>query len=295
MSIFRKKNKTRNTTGTFDETYNKVYEKSFDFHDIKLQAGPIKENDTVTDYVSERWCKLPNGSDAWERPIMMSVKEGIFEEEDCRTWDDEKGMRAIGKHIDWMYRCWSSSTNKCWVAFKVSELNGLIRNTRSFDVLNNTARIIIDDWEQMHTPGNKFLGIIRQMREMFPDMQILVNNVSSLEELVSVVDAGANGAIITSSHSQVCNWSVANVLHLCDVWRKHNNKDITLVCDYQYTSYEEMVIALALGADYVTAGQLIKAAGNNTDAFMQLLNETMYMTGCESLDKLREVNKFLTK
>jgi IMP dehydrogenase/GMP reductase len=121
----------------------------------------------------------------------------------------------------------------------------------------------------------KLIPIIKSIKALWPNIQLMVGNVAHPETFINLALAGADyvrcgigtGAGCTTSANVSINYPLGSLISECYELRKHYKINTKIVADGGMKNYSDIIKSLALGADYVMIGSLfnkaIESAGFN--------------------------------
>lgn len=127
-------------------------------------------------------------------------------------------------------------------------------------------------------------------------LPFVVKGVLGVKDALAAVESGAQAIIVSNHGGRVLNQTPGTLDVLPEI-KKAVGDSITIVADGGVRTGVDILKALALGADLVSIGRpaAIAAVGMEADGVefylkekMNELKETMVLTGCDSLGKIRE-------
>ncbi|MEC7765128.1 MAG: alpha-hydroxy acid oxidase [Pseudomonadota bacterium] len=138
------------------------------------------------------------------------------------------------------------------------------------------------------------LDVLKRLRELWPG-KLIVKGVMHPGDAAGIVAAGADG-IVVSNHGARQIGSVAPSIEMLPLFRKAVGPDFALLLDSGVREGEDIVKALALGADFVLMGRpfLFSAAcarpAEGISAFIEGVSHSvqiaMAQTGCAHISEL---------
>jgi len=122
---------------------------------------------------------------------------------------------------------------------------------------------------------NKLIPLIKEIKEKFPNIMIMVGNVANPETFANLGMAGADyvrcsigtGAGCTTAANVSINYPMGSLIEECHQQKVQLDLKTKIVADGGMRNYSDIIKALALGADYVMIGSIfnksIESAGFN--------------------------------
>jgi GMP reductase len=119
------------------------------------------------------------------------------------------------------------------------------------------------------------LTYVKEIKETWPDMKLMVGNVARPETFVNLAKAGADyvrisigtGAGCTTAANVAINYPIGSLIAECRKQKVELGLKAKIVADGGMKNYSDVIKALALGADYVMIGSIfnkaIESAGFN--------------------------------
>lgn len=137
----------------------------------------------------------------------------------------------------------------------------------------NYSRVLIDIANgHMH----RLIGVIKEIKKSFPYITLMVGNVANPLTFKNLAMAGADyvrisigtGAGCTTAANVAINYPMGSLIHECRNEKvKGGYWNTMIVADGGMQGYDDIIKALALGADYVMIGSLfnkaMQSAGDN--------------------------------
>jgi len=121
----------------------------------------------------------------------------------------------------------------------------------------------------------KLIPLVREIKETWPELVLMVGNVANPETFANLGLAGADyvrcsigtGAGCTTAANVSINYPMGSLIQECRQQKKELNLNTKIVADGGMKNYSDIIKALALGADYVMMGstfnKCIESAGFN--------------------------------
>lgn len=122
---------------------------------------------------------------------------------------------------------------------------------------------------------NKLIPLIKEIKNNWPNIQLMIGNVANPETFANLALAGADfvrcsigtGAGCTTAANVSINYPMGSLISECYKQKKELDIKTKIVADGGMKNYSDIIKALALGADYVMMGstfnKAIESAGFN--------------------------------
>lgn len=145
-----------------------------------------------------------------------------------------------------------------WRAFSLSEIEKYFIENRQDDF---TYKICIDI---ANGHLNHLYEVVKKLKSLYPRCKIMTGNIANPETLLIANNAGVDyirlgigsgSGCITSSNTAI-HYPMASLINDCYRYKKQWNLKIKLIADGGIRNYDDVIKALALGADYVMIGGL---------------------------------------
>jgi IMP dehydrogenase/GMP reductase len=115
---------------------------------------------------------------------------------------------------------------------------------------------------------SKLIPIIQYIKKEWPNMKLMVGNVANPYTYKNLAMAGADyvrvsigsGAGCTTAANVAINYPIGSLISECRQIKKDSQLDAKIVADGGMQGYDDIIKALALGADYVMIGSLFNKA-----------------------------------
>lgn len=145
-----------------------------------------------------------------------------------------------------------------WRAFSLSEIEKyFIENRQDYF----TYKICIDI---ANGHLNHLYEVVKKLKSLYPRCEIMTGNIANPETLLIADNAGVDyirlgigsgSGCITSSNTAI-HYPMVSLINDCYRYKKQWNLKIKLIADGGIRNYDDVIKALALGADYVMIGGL---------------------------------------
>ena len=146
-----------------------------------------------------------------------------------------------------------------WVAFSLSEIEKYFIENKQNDFI--IYKICIDI---ANGHLNYLYEVVKKLKSLYPKCEIMTGNIANPETLHIAANAGVDyirlgigsgAGCITSSNTAI-HYPMASLINDCYKYKKQWNLNIKLIADGGIRNYDDVIKALALGADYVMIGGL---------------------------------------
>lgn len=110
----------------------------------------------------------------------------------------------------------------------------------------------------------RLVDVVKEIKQRHPDIKIMAGNVAHPLTYKNLAMAGADfvrcsigtGAGCTTAANVAINYPMGSLIHECRQIKKEGSFDTKIVADGGMQGYDDIIKALALGADYVMIGSL---------------------------------------
>lgn len=107
---------------------------------------------------------------------------------------------------------------------------------------------------------NSITKVIREVKTMYPNIEILVNNVRNPKTFKLLSEAGANGVILNSGlETHAVFYPMASLIIECQEYKIKYGLTTDIIVENNINNLSDMVKALALGANYIMIGTAFKS------------------------------------
>ena len=192
-------------------------------------------------------------------PLFIAPMSCLVDDNNYMVLEDFGFNVIVPRTVSWSHR--ESLLKKgTWTAVGIEEGWNLLKN-QDFQ----TACVCIDI---ANGHQKRAIDLCRKLKESFPNMTVMVGNIANPETYVKYAEAGADYVRVGIGSGQVCTTSVQTGIHYpIASLIKHckqsqavlTGKKPKIVADGGFGYIDQIVKALALGADYVMIGKI--AAG----------------------------------
>lgn len=152
----------------------------------------------------------------------------------------------------------SNKLHGIWRAFSLSEIEKYFIENKQNDFIYK----ICIDIANGHL--NYLYEVVKKLKSLYPRCEIMTGNIANPETLLTAANAGVDyirlgigsgAGCITSSNTAI-HYPMASLINDCYMYKKQWNLKIKLIADGGIRNYDDVIKALALGADYVMIGGL---------------------------------------
>ena len=223
-------------------------EMKYGYNDVSIVPAKIS-------YISHRADVIPYYA-YHHLPIFAAPMSSIYIKNDTTFWLNDI-YNIVPRSVDIKDRL-SNKLQGIWRAFSLSEIEKYFIKNKQNDFIYK----ICIDIANGHL--NHLYEIVKKLRLLYPRCKIMTGNIANPETLLIADNAGVDyirlgigsgSGCITSSNTAV-HYPMASLINDCYKYKKHWNLKIKLIADGGIRNYDDVIKALALGADYVMIGGL---------------------------------------
>jgi len=216
--------------------------------------------------VNKQFCELDN-----KLPLMAAPMDTVVSEKNIDNFVKNgiipcvpRGMRVKGLHTSQFFQAFG--LQEIEKQLQEFDMSGFIPE---FSKFNN----ILIDIANGHM--KKLVNLVKKIKTKFPLTKIMVGNIANPHTYRNLADAGADyirvgiggGAGCTTSANVAINYPMGSLITECKKLKDDNKLTTQIVADGGMQGYDDIIKALALGADYIMVGSLfnkaIESAGFN--------------------------------
>lgn len=229
------------------------------FNDICLVPADISE----IEHRSECNPYLNNGM----LPLFTAPMTSVIDENNWKIFQENKINTIIPRSINWETRL--DLSNKTFIAVSLSEFERLIDSYHPIQTI-----YICVDIANGHM--KKLLDLCKQAKEKFGSMmQIMAGNIANPETYFEYAKAGIDYVRCGIGTSPICTTSANSGVHypmvslltdinrcksIIEAWIDYGDSKYTsvpkIVADGGFSNFDQIIKALAIGADYVMLGKI---------------------------------------
>ena len=223
-------------------------EMKYGYDDVSIVPAEIS-------YISHRADVIPC-YDYCMLPIFTAPMSSIYVKNSTDFWINSIS-NIVPRSVDIKDRL-SNKLQGIWRAFSLSEIEKyFIKNKQ-----NNFIYKICIDIANGHL--NHLYEIVKKLKSLYPRCKIMTGNIANPKTLLIADNAGVDyirlgigsgSGCITSSNTAI-HYPMASLINDCYKYKKQWNLNIKLIADGGIRNYDDVIKALALGADYVMIGGL---------------------------------------
>ena len=189
-------------------------------------------------------------------PIFAAPMSSIYIKNDTTFWLNDI-YNIVPRSVDIKDRL-SNKLQGIWRAFSLSEIEKYFIESKQNDFIYK----ICIDIANGHL--NHLYEVVKKLRSLYPRCKIMTGNIANPETLLIADNAGVDyirlgigsgAGCITSSNTAI-HYPMASLINDCYKYKKQWNLNIKLIADGGIRNYDDVIKALALGADYVMIGGL---------------------------------------
>ena len=189
-------------------------------------------------------------------PIFAAPMSSIYIKNDTTFWLNDI-YNIVPRSVDIKDRL-SNKLQGIWRAFSLSEIEKYFIKNKQDDFI---YRICIDI---ANGHLNHLYEVVKKVRSLYPRCKIMTGNIANPETLHIAANAGVDyirlgigsgSGCITSSNTAI-HYPMASLINDRYRYKKQWNLKIKLIADGGIRNYDDVIKALALGADYVMIGGL---------------------------------------
>lgn len=189
-------------------------------------------------------------------PIFTAPMSSVVDLYNLDMWYNNHITPIIPRNFDYKIRI-EYLKKGYWCAFGLSELEDIYN---SFDKFDNTYYILLDI---ANGHLSNLLQLCAKIKAKYKDsVKLMAGNIANPETLTMYdacgidyvrVGIGGGSVCITSSNTG-CHVPQGSLIHACYEYKTSAHLDIKIIADGGIRNYDDVIKALALGADYVMVG-----------------------------------------
>ena len=223
-------------------------EMKYGYNDVSIVPAKIS-------YISHRADVIPYYAYR-HLPIFVAPMSSIYVKNSTDFWINGIS-NIVPRSVDIKDRL-SNKLQGIWRAFSLSEIEKYFIESKQNDFIYK----ICIDIANGHL--NHLYEIVKKLKSLYPRCEIMTGNIANPETLLIADNAGVDyirlgigsgSGCITSSNTAI-HYPMASLINDCYKYKKQWNLNIKLIADGGIRNYDDVIKALALGADYVMIGGL---------------------------------------
>ena len=223
-------------------------EMKYGYNDVSIVPAKIS-------YISHRADVIPYYA-YHHLPIFAAPMSSIYIKNDTTFWLNDI-YNIVPRSVDIKDRL-SNKLQGIWRAFSLSEIEKYFIENKQNDF---TYKICIDI---ANGHLNHLYEVVKKLKSLYPRCEIMTGNIANPGTLLIAAHVGVDyirlgigsgAGCITSSNTAI-HYPMASLINDCYRYKKQWNLNIKLIADGGIRNYDDVIKALALGADYVMIGGL---------------------------------------
>ena len=223
-------------------------EMKYGYNDVSIVPAKIS-------YISHRADVIPYYAYC-HLPIFAAPMSSIYVKNTTDFWINGIS-NIVPRSVDIKDRL-SNKLQEIWRAFSLSEIEKYFIKNKQNDFIYK----ICIDIANGHL--NHLYEVVKKLKSLYPRCEIMTGNIANPETLHIAANAGVDyirlgigsgSGCITSSNTAI-HYPMASLINDCYKYKKQWNLNIKLIADGGIRNYDDVIKALALGADYVMIGGL---------------------------------------
>ena len=223
-------------------------EMKYGYNDVSIVPAKIS-------YINHRADVIPYYAHR-HLPIFAAPMSSIYVKNSTDFWINGIS-NIVPRSVDIKDRL-SNKLQGIWRAFSLSEIEKYFIKNKQNDFIYK----ICIDIANGHL--NHLYEIVKKLKSLYTKCEIMTGNIDNHEPLIIENNAGVDyirlgigsgSGCITSSNTAI-HYPMASLINDCYRYKKQWNLKIKLIADGGIRNYDDVIKALALGADYVMIGGL---------------------------------------
>jgi GMP reductase len=229
-------------------------------------------------------------------PLMASPMDTVVSKENYTKYLSNGIVPCIPRGLDFSLTP-NSERNYYFKAFGLKEIEDQLEDYIQNNYLIEGGYVKYEDYSAFYQYPNvlidianghmkKLIPLIKEIKERWPKITLMVGNVANPETFVNLGMAGADyvrcsvgtGAGCTTAANVSINYPVGSLISECYDLRKQYDLKTKIVADGGMRNFSDIIKALALGADFVMIGSIfnksIESAGFNYLWKIRINNKT---------------------
>lgn len=245
-------------------------------------------------------------------PIFASPMSTIVSVENFNLWERNNITPILPRNIDYNIRYDFLRQGK-WVALSLNEFEDIFINNNDFIKEVSVIPHVLIDVANGHM--KHLIDMCKQVKQSWGDnIVIMAGNIANPNTYIEYCEAGidyvrcsiGSGSCCTTSSNTAVHYPIASLIDKINEIKKYRiqincNRTTKVIADGGIRNYNDVIKALALGADYVMIGGLfasfIESAGEIIagDKFINLDNTSEYEYDIKIINKQFDADYLLNK
>ena len=243
-------------------------------------------------------------------PIFASPMSTVVNVNNYEIWLNNKITPILPRNIDFEIRLKFLQEGK-WVAFSLTEFRDIFISEKIINIYKEKQYRVCVDLANGHMHSLMF--DCYKVKQMFPNVIIMTGNIANPETYLEYCNAGidyvrcsiGSGSCCTTASNTAIHYPIASLIDKINTIKNnrniHNEFCTKVIADGGIRNYNDVIKALALGADYVMVGGLfatfIESAAEivNGDRFITLDNHEDYEFDIKALNQYYDADFLYNK
>lgn len=244
-------------------------------------------------------------------PIFASPMASVVNTSNFSLWESNNIIPVLPRNVHYDIRLDYLKQNK-WVALSLSEFETLFINDDTF--MNNTSRVVKVCVDLANGHMDKLINMCKEAKRKYKDnLIIMTGNIANPLTYELYCDAGidyvrcsiGSGSCCTTASNTAVHYPIASLIDdiygIKEVRESYNKFCTKIIADGGIRNYNDVIKALALGADYVMVGGLfasfIESAGVIVEgkSFINLDNTQNYEHDIKIINQEFDADYLLNK
>ena len=256
----------------YNRCKTKTMEKKFDLRDIAIIPT------IQSDISSRKECSIKREWEFGNRemlPLMASPMDTVVCEKNYSTYIDHGIVPCLPRGLN---KKSLLGTPYYFQAFGLCEIESQLDHYKN-QVHKDLFELDDDTHDEFYHYPNvlidianghmaKLIPIVQDIKKFWPKMNLMVGNVANPYTYKNLAMAGADyvrvsigsGAGCTTAANVAINYPLGSLISECHKLKKESQLEAKIVADGGMQGYDDIIKALALGADYVMVGSLFNKA-----------------------------------
>lgn len=209
-------------------------------------------------------------------PIFTAPMSGVLNENNFEQFESNRIIPILPRSVDLTTRIDFIKKGK-WVAFSLKEFDDVFNYTDSTEYFKDAEKIhALIDIANGHMVS--LYNMVKSVKTIHGDkIEIMIGNIANPKTYEKAYEAGADYVRVSIGHGSCCitssnvaiNYPIASLIDEIAIIKKkleeQGQKNLPkIIADGGIRNYNDVIKALALGADYVMIGSLFAALPEST-------------------------------